>query len=63
MYISNDRRNRHFVIKEETGGNNNQSTCSFGTSVLLNPLLDSEATIFLFLKSYLGNLFFLKQTP
>lgn len=25
MYISNDSRNRHFVIKEETGGNNNQA--------------------------------------
>ena len=63
MYISNDSRNRHFIIKEETGGNNNQSTCSFRTSVLLNPLFDAEATIFLFLKSYLKNLSFLKQTP
>lgn len=32
MYISNDSINCHFIIKEETGGNNSQSTCSFRTS-------------------------------
>lgn len=46
MYISNDSINCHFLIKKETGGSNNQTTSSFRTSVILNPLFDAELTIF-----------------
>lgn len=46
MYISNDSINCHFIIKKETGGNNNQNTCSFRMLVILNPLFDAEVAIF-----------------
>lgn len=56
MYISNGSINCHFIIKKGTGGNN-QSTCSFRTSVILNSLFNVEVSFSFFfflviLKSY-----------